>query len=121
MHEVLVNSKNGQVHIADEVLAIISGTAAMEVEGVVTGNAPNMSSRVARRNFARGVKITVDEGKVKVSMAIVVKYGYKLHEVAAKVQERVRTALETMVAMKVTEVNVNVASLRFEKAQQKRR
>lgn len=122
MHEVFVDSKIGQIHIAQEVLAIISGTAAMEVEGVVTGNAPNMSSRVAKRNFAKGIKISFEEGKVKADMDIAVKYGHKLHEVASEVQGRVRTAIETMVGMQVMEINVNVTILRFDNpALQKRR
>jgi len=124
MHEVFVDSKIGQIHIAGEVLAVISGTAAHEVEGVIAGiGLGNMSSRVARRNFARGVKIAFEGGKVKVDIAIVVKFGYKVHDVAAEVQSRIITALETMVGMQVAEVNVNVASLRFDgpKTAQRRR
>lgn len=122
MHEVFVDSDKGSVHVAPEVLAIISGTAAMEVDGVVTAAAVNMSSWMAKRNFAKGVKISFEEGKVKADMAIAIKYGHKLHEVAAAVQGRVRTALETMSGMQVLEVNVNVATLRFDKPQpQKRR
>ncbi|MDR2167161.1 MAG: Asp23/Gls24 family envelope stress response protein [Clostridiales bacterium] len=120
MHEIFVNGKIGQIRVADEVLAIISGTAAMEVEGVIAGANPghsgDMSARFARRNFAKGVKITLEEGKVRVDITIMVKYGYKIHEAAAEVQSRIATALETMVGMQTSEINVNVAGLRLERA-----
>jgi uncharacterized alkaline shock family protein YloU len=119
MQEVSVNGKIGQIRIADEVLAIISGTAAMEVEGVIAGANPghsgDMSARFAKRNFAKGVKIALDGDKVKVNITIMVKFGHKIHAVAKEVQNRIITALETMVGMQVAEVNVNVAGLRFEK------
>ena len=109
----------GQIHIANEVLSIISGTAAMEVEGVIAGSNPghqgDMSARFARRNFAKGVKITWEGEKVKVDISIMVKFGYKIHEVSAEVQKRIVAALETMVGKEVKEVNVVVAGLRFDK------
>ena len=116
MHEVSVNGHVGQIQIANEVLAIISGTAALEVEGV----RPNLfigevSARFVKRNFARGVKITVADDKVVVDIAIIVKFGYKIHIVSEEVQKRIKTALETMVGMKVKEVNVNVIGVQFEK------
>ncbi|MCL2620959.1 MAG: Asp23/Gls24 family envelope stress response protein [Defluviitaleaceae bacterium] len=123
MHEVSVNGNIGQIRIADEVLAIISGTAALEVSGVMSGSAPahqgEMSARFVRRNFARGVKITPLEDGVKVDITIMVKFGHKIHQVSEEVQKRITTALETMVGMTVKEVNVNVAGLRFEKTPQR--
>ncbi|MCL2855333.1 MAG: Asp23/Gls24 family envelope stress response protein [Defluviitaleaceae bacterium] len=123
MHEVSVNGGIGQIRIADEVLAIISGTAALEVNGVIAGSHPagqgEMSARFARRNFARGVKIGLLDDGVKVDITIMVKFGHKIHQVSEEVQKRIKTALETMVGMTVKEVNVNVAGMRFEKTAQK--
>jgi len=119
MSEIFVGSNIGQIHIANEVLAVISGTAAGEVEGVIAGvSAASLSPKAARRNFAKGVKITMVDGKVKVDITIVVKYGSKLHDTAVQVQNRIIAALETMVGMTVGEVNVTVASLRFDKPNQ---
>ncbi|MCL2397147.1 MAG: Asp23/Gls24 family envelope stress response protein [Defluviitaleaceae bacterium] len=118
MQEVNVNSKIGHIQIANEVLAIISRTAALEVEGVVFGQhatAAEAHARLTKRNFARGVKATVEGDVVSIDIAIFVKFGHKIHQVSEKVQERVKTALETMVGMTVTEVNVNVVGVQFEK------
>jgi len=125
MSNVFVDEKFGEIHISNEVLAVIAGTAASEVEGVIAGANPHhfgdMSARTARRNFAKGVKITLEEGKVKVSITIIIKYGHKIHASAKEVQSRIITALDTMVGMEVSEVNVNVAALRFERPTARRR
>jgi len=113
MREVSAGGKVGQIKISDEVLAIISGTAAHEVEGVITGRA---SSGVARskRNFARNVKINVNQDRVVVDIRILVRFGYRIHEISEDVQRRVKTALETMVGMRVQEVNVSVIGIHFD-------
>ena len=116
MHEVFVKGQSGQIQIANEVLAIISGTAALEVEGVATSHSvSDASGRFARRNFSRGVKIVVREDVVSVDIAIIVKFGHQIHKVSEEVQRRVKTALETMVGMTVKEVNVNIVGVHFDK------
>lgn len=116
MHEILSNGSIGQIQIADEVLAIISGTAALEVEGVITSHSvADVSSRFAKRNFSKGIKIIVTDDKVSVDISIIIKFGYKIHEVSEEVQKRIKIALETMVGMKVKEVNVNVLGIQFDK------
>ncbi|MCL2575250.1 MAG: Asp23/Gls24 family envelope stress response protein [Defluviitaleaceae bacterium] len=108
MNEILTNGGIGQIRISDEVLAIIAGTAALEIEGVAAHGG---------KNFARGVKVSIDEAGVTVAISIMVKFGNKIHKVSEEVQKRIATALETMVGMKVVEVNVTVAGLRLEKPQ----
>lgn len=121
MHEVSVSGQIGQVKIANEVLAIISGTAALEIEGVVASHSvSDPSGRFAKRNFSRGVKISINENKVAVDISIIVKFGHQIHKVSEEVQRRVITALETMVGMQVKEVNVNIVGVQFEKAPKRR-
>jgi len=116
MHEVSVNSQSGQIQISNEVLAIISGTAALEVEGVAASHSvSDASGRFAKRNFSRGVKITVNGDIVSVDIAIIVKFGHQIHSVSEEVQKRVKAALETMVGMIVKEINVNVVGVHFDK------
>jgi len=114
MKETATNPHIGQIQISDEVLSIIAGTAALEVEGVAIGHGND--SRFHKRSFGRGVKVNVDKDKVSVDITILVKFGYKIHIVSEEVQSRVKTALETMVGMKVKEVNISVVGLQLEKA-----
>jgi len=103
---ILTNGTSlGEIRIADEVLAIIAGTAAHEAEGIFSPG----------KNFTRGVKVSIEEAGVLVSISIMVKFGHKIHKVSEEVQRRIVTALETMVGMNVAEVNVTVAGLRYEK------
>jgi len=116
MHEISVNGQSGQIQIANEVLAIVCGTAALEIEGVAASHSvSDASGRFAKRNFARGVKIALKDNVVSVDLAIIVKFGHQIHTVSEEVQRRVKTALETMVGMTVKEVNVNVVGVHFDK------
>lgn len=118
MAEIKNGQNMGQIQIADDVLAIIAGTAALEVSGVYASHsvaARDVSARFAKRNFAKGVKINTTDGMVSTEIAIVIRFGYKVHEVSEEVQSRVKLALETMVGMKVKEVNVSVIGLQAER------
>ena len=104
----------GEVHIADEVVAIIAGLAATEVEGVssMAGNITNaLVSKLGMKNLSKGVKVSVAEGDVKVDVALNIAYGYAIPEVSAKVQDKVKTAIETMTGLNVVVVNVRIASV----------
>jgi len=114
MHDVSLNG--GHIQSSNEVLAIVTGTAALEVEGVAASHSvSDASGRFAKRNFSRGVKIAMKDDVVSVDLAIIVKFGHQIHTVSEEVQRRVKTALETMVGMTVKEVNVNVVGIHFDK------
>jgi uncharacterized alkaline shock family protein YloU len=109
----------GQVQIADEVLAIIAGIAAGEVEGVskLTGNLTGeLASRLGKKNPAKGVKVELIPGEVKVELSIEVLYDYSIPKVSAKVQEKVKQAIETMTGLTVTEVNIKIAGVKMDDA-----
>ena len=87
----------GEVKIADEVVAIIAGLAATEVEGVssMAGNITNeLVSKLGMKNLSKGVRVEVLSGIVNVDVALNIAYGYSIPEVSAKVQERVKSAIE---------------------------
>ena len=104
----------GEVKIADEVVAIIAALAATEVEGVASmaGNIRNeLISKLGMKNLSKGVKVDVLEGIVTVSLALNMKYDYNIMDVSAKVQEKVKTAIENMTGLEVADVNVKVAGV----------
>jgi uncharacterized alkaline shock family protein YloU len=105
----------GFVRIADEVLARIAGTAALEVEGVagLAGYFQGESTpKAVRKQFAKGINVAVADNKtVTLGLTITMRMGAKLHEVAAEVQQRVKSAIETMTGLDVAEVNVSVGSI----------
>ena len=119
MTEIKTNLNNvGQIQIADEVISIIAGTAAQEVDGVfgAVGNfTGDLVEILGKKNFSKGVKIVVDENKVTVDLTLIVKFGFKIPEVAAGVQKKVKDAIETMTGLSVTETNVSIAGVQMEK------
>lgn len=104
----------GDVRIADEVVAIIAGLAATEVEGVssMAGNITNeIVSRLGMKNLSKGIMIEVMEDEVKVDVSINIAYGFSIPEVSSKVQDKVKNAIENMTGLNVAVVNVRIASV----------
>ncbi|MCL2702924.1 MAG: Asp23/Gls24 family envelope stress response protein [Defluviitaleaceae bacterium] len=107
MSETVQTFTNGTVKIADEVIAIIAGTAALETDGV----APVDPADVRARKSIKNVKIYVLEGQVNVALSVAVKQGYKIGEVTKDVQQKIKTAIETMTGMLVASVDISVMGL----------
>jgi len=104
----------GSVKIADDVIAMIAGLAAMEVDGVsaMAGNiSKELMSKVGMRNLAKGVKVEILGKRVIVDMSIIVNYGFNIPAISQKVQQKVRTAIENMTGLTVTDVNLRVAGV----------
>ena len=103
----------GDVRISDEVVANVAVIAAGEIEGVsyVIGESkPNeFKNIVGIKNYSKDLRVEVCDRIVSVDMAIAVKYGYSLPTVGKAVQERVRTSIENMTGLEVSDVNVRIA------------
>ena len=113
------DGKLGEVQIADEVVAIIAGLAATEVEGVaaMAGNITNeLISKLGMKNLSKGVKVLVTDRSVDVDLALNIEYGYSIMKVSEKVQDKVKSAIENMTGLEVAMVNIRIASVNMEKA-----
>ena len=100
-----------------EVVAIIAGIAASEVEGVASMvSVPNGSNLLGKnRNVTKGVKVEVGTEEVSVDLYMVIEYGQPIQKVAQDVQENVRRAIESMTGLHVVKVDVHVQAVSFEK------
>ncbi|MCL2361594.1 MAG: Asp23/Gls24 family envelope stress response protein [Defluviitaleaceae bacterium] len=104
----------GAIRIADDVLAVIAGAAALESDGVagLAGiYSSDVNNKAVRKNIAKGVAVKVTGDSVALSLAISVKLGAKLQDVSREVQQRVKGAVETMTGLAVSEVNISVGAL----------
>ena len=104
----------GTVKIADDVVASIAGIAATEVEGVVSmaGNIGNeLKSKMGVKNLAKGVKVEVIGKSVKADIALIGEYGYSIPAISQKVQEKVKSTIENMTGLTVTDVNIRIAGV----------
>lgn len=117
-HKLENEEKFGEVRIADEVVAIIAGLAASEVDGVASmaGNVTrDLIEKLGMKSLSKGVKITMDENTVNVALAINIQYGYNVPATCSKIQEKVKTAIETMTGLEVAEVNIKIVNVAMEK------
>jgi len=114
--ELAKETNLGSIRIADEVVSIIAGLAATEVEGIAGmsgGIVSGVTEMLGRKNFTKGVKVEVGEKEAAVDLYIVVKYGVRIPDVALAAQENVKQAIETMTGLSVVEVNVHVQGVGF--------
>ncbi|RKD27877.1 Uncharacterized conserved protein YloU, alkaline shock protein (Asp23) family [Caminicella sporogenes DSM 14501] len=115
------NLNYGQVKISDEVVGTIAGLAAAEVEGIYSmsgGLAGNISDLLGRKSLSKGVKVEVGEEEAAIDLYVIVDYGVKIPDVAWKVQEKVKNAIETMTGLRVVEVNIHVQGVNVPKKEE---
>ena len=116
-HVLKVHGDMGEVQIADEVVAIIAGMAATEVKGVASmaGNIKNeLVSKMGMKTLSKGVKVEVTDEEVKVDLALNLEFEANILKVSGMVQDKVKSAIESMTGMKVSQVNVRVAGVVLE-------
>ena len=105
---------SAKITYANEVVAIIAGLAANEVEGIagmcsVSGNILNKN-----RNVTKGVKVEIGTEEVAVDLYVIVEYGTPIQRAASDAQENVRKAIESMTGLHVVRVDVHVQGVSFE-------
>ena len=98
----------------NEVVAIIAGLAANEVEGIAGMCTVSGSIMSKNRNVTKGVKVEVGTEEVAVDLYVIVEYGIPIQRAAADAQENVRKAIESMTGLHVVRVDVHVQSVSFE-------
>ncbi len=114
-----LNGVDGEVKIADDVIAAIAGMAATEIEGVAY-----MSGKITReiigklgiKNLSRGVVVRLEEEKVHVGLSVVIRYGYSIPKTSRAVQEKVKSSIEGMTGLPVESVNVHITGVDIDKA-----
>lgn len=119
-HKVYEKDKLGEVQIADEVVAIIAGLAATEVDGVdsMAGNITNeLVGKLGMKNLSKGVKVDISEEHVSVDLSLNLTYGYNIPQVSEAVQDRVKSAIENMTGLSVLDINIKIAGVNMEAAQ----
>lgn len=102
---------------ANEVIAIIAGMAANEVDGVASmTNTSTIADLFGRaKPVTRGVKVEVGVEEASADLMLIVEYGKPIQRVCTEVQESVRKAIETMTGLHVVRVDVHVMGVSFER------
>ena len=107
----------GNILISEYVVAWISKTQTLEVNGVAelsSGIAGEIAGLISKRNEARGVKVEAGQKEVLIDLFIVAQYGCRVPEVAWEAQEKVKSRVEQLTGFYVKAVNVTVQGIDFE-------
>lgn len=122
MSNTVCNPEEGNIRISDDVFAAIAAITAMETTGVA-GMSSNLVDGLAnflgRKSLAQGVKVqTTEDSTVEINAYVIVEYGYRIPDIALRLQERIKSAIETMTEFKVTAVNIYVQRIIFDSAEE---
>lgn len=117
------NDSMGTITYANEVIAIIAGVAANEVDGVAAMCSSSSITDVFGRSknvskVTKGVKVELGTEEAAVDVYLIVEYGTPIQTCAAAVQENVRKSIESMTGLHVVRVDVHVQGVSFEKEQE---
>lgn len=108
--------QTSSITYANEVVAIIAGVAAGEVEGIAgMSNASGGILSKSRSNVTKGVKVEIGTEEASVDLYVVIEYGTPIQKAAQDVQENVRKSIESMTGLHVVRVDVHVQGVSFEK------
>ncbi|MBO9599817.1 Asp23/Gls24 family envelope stress response protein [Cohnella panacarvi] len=110
-------SENGKIDVADQVIAVIAGSAALDCYGLVgmasrKGLKDGIAELLGRENLSRGVEVRHEGEVVHLDLYVIVSYGTKISEVAHNIQSKVKYVLEEVVGLRVDYVNINVQGVR---------
>ena len=107
------------LNISEDVIGIIAGLAASEVEGIAgmqLGLVEGISQMFGNsKKYSKGVKIELEGRKVTIDLYVNVKYGVRIPDIAFAAQNAVKSSVENMTGLEVAAVNVNVQGITFDK------
>ena len=120
MSESFMNNSTdkGSVKISNDVVAIIAGVAATEVNGVVGmsgGITGGISELLGMKSLSKGVKVEVGEKDATIDIFLIVEYGSNIAQIGREVQEKVKSTVENMTGLCVISVNVNIQGVSIPK------
>ncbi len=122
MEDLIQEENTGVVKISDEVVSVIAGIAAQEIDGILDGQvgvASNLTNIFkGKKNTAKASKVTLEEDRAIIDMNISVEYGKKIMDVAAQVQDNVKKTVEAMTGLNVEAVNVYVQNIYLPKKEE---
>ena len=112
----ILPEENGNIHIAEEVIAAITVGAVRYVEGVsgIMTSMCSISELTNRKNAhkcVKGVRIDMSGEALVLDVYITVQYGAAIPEVAENAQKAISGAVEAMAGCKVSAVNIHVGGV----------
>lgn len=108
------NARRGKVTIAPDVLLTIAKLSALGVPGVAhMSPIPGGVNRLFQRGLSDGVRIEVKDQAVTVELHLIVQHDTNVRDISRAVQAEVARAIQEMVGMQVSSVDVHIEDVAF--------
>ena len=111
-----IDTEEGSVSYKRNVVLSIVKLAAQEINGVASLDSTGLKlmKRIMNKNYRHGVLIEFGEDDdVYVDVYINVLFGYSVKDIAFRVQENIKSSIESMTDFKVAAINVSVTGVVF--------
>jgi uncharacterized alkaline shock family protein YloU len=118
MTETLQQPTHGRVKVANEVIAQIAAMTALQVPGVAgVADRTNQITRVIRRGgIHKGVRVEFSNDDLRLQLFLVADSGRNLPDLASQVQGDVVAAVDRMLGLRTSAVDVYFVDVRFNEA-----
>lgn len=121
-----LQTERGGTRIEDGVVSKIAGIAAQEVDGVRMGGGTSQAiggflsnvPGIGSSSESRGVSVEVGEVETAIDTTLTVAYGKSIPQVAEAVRRNIINRIESLVGLRVTEVNISVNDVFFPEQEQ---
>ena len=113
MAEIHDASGGGKVIISEEVITSITATAVSEVEGFAGFTVPGNDRRIFKKQKEKSIRLSAEEGATDVDLYVRIRQGYRLTDVAERIQDAVSQALEEYTSFTARSINVHVTDIDF--------
>ncbi len=114
MHKEESQTDLGNIRIHKNVIASIASIAAVEIDGVkrIGGDLRSGILELIGKKVLMAIKVDIDKNEeIRLEVPLVIKYGSNIPDIANKVQENIRNALEKMSNLSIKYININVQGI----------
>jgi len=114
-----LHTERGSTTIQDSVVSKIAGIAAQEVDGIRMGSGTSqtasnlLGSITGGGGQTQGVSVEVGQEETAIDLTLTVEYGKSVPQIAEAVRRNVANRVESLVGLRVTEVNIAVNNVFF--------
>jgi uncharacterized alkaline shock family protein YloU len=107
----------GRVEIAPEVIEVIAGIAAAEVDGLYAMRgtfASGVAERLGKQTHNKGVRVELTDDGITIDVYCILNYGSSIPKVAENLQSTIRQSLKTMTQLDIAEINIHVVGINMD-------
>jgi uncharacterized alkaline shock family protein YloU len=125
-----LQTERGSTSISDSVVSKIAGIASQEVDGVRMGSGGSQAvsgligsiTGGSSGSQTQGVSVEVGQEEAAIDLTLTAEYGKSIPQLAEAVRRNVANRVESLVGLRVTEVNITVSNIFFpqQEAEQER-